>query len=246
MDEIETAFENRINAETRLERFLDERRRRTLTLVDNLPRGTQPCLWLTATPAFVREEFVDISEPAVITSLQSPPPSRLRPSASVFCGAPVPTLSGLRADDTTDRLEQYLELGRNGHLEFCCLHVWAPDAQGRDSIPTLYVAALIESFVALVQTLYEQLQVHSPLQIGISVLNAHGLQLGVPRDFRAPRHARGLRFLEEHLEVPQQYVQEFQRDLSLLPKRLNDRLWNAFGWERCYLYDDDGGVVWKG
>ncbi len=123
VDEIEAAFENRINAETRLERFLDERRRRTLTLVASLPTGKQPCLWLAATPVFVKEEFVDISEPAVIAFLQSPPSGRFRPSASVFSGAPVPTLSGLRADYTSGdgSLGQYLELRRNGHLEFCCL-----------------------------------------------------------------------------------------------------------------------------
>lgn len=228
VDEVEVAFENRLNAETRLERFLAVRKQRALSAVP--PPAS--CLFLTATPVFVREEFIDTGDAGLQTLLQGYAQRHYVPPLRT----PEPTLHGLRLLQGLESLPQeHFELDRNGHIEF--RYLWD---KSDNSISSTRVARYIVDFLHLVHAIYDHSKVYGPLEISVSLLNVRGLRLAVSRQLD-PFNDYNRQWEEgDHLELPPHYVHQFDQDFDVLVKKLNDRLWNAFGWQDCPLFDESG------
>jgi len=224
IDEIQEAFEKVIDAETRLERFVAERRRRVLAN----EAKEKPCLMLTATPLFLKQEIVDISDKHLRRLLTEAPLGPVGSAARASCGVPRPTLHGLRAAERWQGGSdvEYLELHRSGHLEFATRSYWEHDSD--KDIPSGVVADLVHSFVGLASTVLTYLSLATPVAVGLAILNARGLSFAV-----SGYEGHSLRrWTEQHLELPLWYAQHLPAEQGLIVGQLNDRLCNAFGLER--------------
>jgi len=236
-EEIGAAFMDRFDGIGKLETFLLERRRR---LADTL-KPLQWFLLLTATPVFLRDEVLDTREDRLKILLNSPP-RRNSSSCSVSCGWPSPTLFGLRAEvGERGEVEQYLELHRTGHLEFATTS-YAFVGPGRSTVRATVVVDLVDSFVRLATSLHKSASLYSPSVLGLTILAGNPcnpLELEIP----TPISANPRKWTEPAVTLPLTYVDDLGDSHSTLVKRLNDRLWNAFGYDECYLVDAQGCIT---
>lgn len=224
IDEIQEGFERIIDAETRLERFIAERRRRLLANEGK----EKPCLMLTSTPLFLKQEVVDIGDRHLRHLLTEVPSGPFGSAAHASCGVPKPTLHGLRAAERWHGGSdvEYLELHRSGHLEFATRSYWEHDSD--KNIPSGVVADLTHSFAELASNVLTYLSLATPIAVGLAILNARNLSFAV-RGYEG----HSLRsWTEQHLELPLLYAQHLPAEQGLIVRELNDRLCNAFGLER--------------
>ena len=262
VDEMQQALERGMESESLTERYMANRRERLLSLTKD-----QTWLLLMATPVPPRQEVVDVHDQNLKHVLTEP---RQHPvCGSILFGfrltGCLPTLQGLRAGGLpADRqalglLQQvgiieenglpaaaeavdFLELHRNGHLEVATMAPWRQP--GKRSIPSQWIACYIDDFVELARKVWQQIGVVRPLVTKVIVLNAVGLWLHLTTD--AFQDMKGKPFVESaHLELPDEYITDItvESDRRQIVKRLNDRLWNAFGLEKCAFFDDQGAWV---
>jgi len=234
VDELQEAFDSATQGVTLLERFIVERKRRLKERI-----GTATWMLLTATPLFVRHEVVDTTDDAIRAILEDRPPHparRINLSSSRF----VPSLDGLRAEGTEGgELVDYIELHRNGHLEFATGSPWRQ--QDRDWIPSELLVLFLERFLEISATLWQRLGLLVPLAFTLSVFNARGLWLGLPSGVDPFHDSRHRPFTDgQHLELPILYVEDVVGAHRTLLKRASDRLWNAFGQQSCGFLTDAG------
>jgi hypothetical protein len=234
VDEIEDAFMRRFDSETQVERFIEERKQRAWSE----SRG-DPFLFLAVTPVFMREEIIDPQDAAVRQLLICPPEHpdyQRRVLGSVDVS---PSLAGLIGEYNHDgRTIWRREVHRNGHVE-CVMRTYGSGEPTSDDerhgIPAKLVALQTYSFVHLARELQSHCGVASPVALSMAIFNAKSVQLlyGQFRD-------RSTRWDEDRLDLPLMYAQDLQSEAPSLVKRLNDRLWNAFGLDPCPYVTDQG------
>jgi hypothetical protein len=228
--EIEAAFYRRFQAGEALHRFIDERKSEVYVALGG-GRG----LLLTCTPVHLRDEAVDIHDQQIRLFMQSPPQPPGRQDGSVGCGDVLPSLHGLSA--RRQGRPDHLDVWRNGHIEFLATRPWG---EGRDAIPSVLMARFIYSFALLALQVYEHAGIESPSVVTCSLLNARGLHLAVVRDPFDDMAQRP--WQDDTLEADPVYA-ETVASLHEVPQRVMDRLYNAFGLDRCDLFDENGHLV---
>jgi len=234
VDEIRSAFLGRFEGETRLEKFLAQRKERLAKAI-----GEEPWLMLSATPLFLREEIIDPRDEGVKHLLSSTPREDKVPF-TVHCGWPSPILWGLRAEQNSgEGVQEYLEVHRIGHLEFGSAEAISPAPTGSGNmLASGVVVGYTDSFVRLFAALCEHAKVATPCAFGLTIRNADGLLLATGKMFSTQaRH-----WPENVLDLPLTYVDDLSRESALVVKRINDRLWNAFGHDGCPFMDGTGQI----
>lgn len=238
VDEIERAITNRIDATRHTEDTLEERRQWPPNLRGRL-------LVLQAAPAFMREEIVDIRDPVVRALLERPPVHKQSFQLGCDAGASLPSLHGLIAE-TYDKEGNWcasLELRREGYMEFRGLDFMGFPAEGDDTskVPSLGVLLITFSFVHLYRRLMEHLSVTTPAAFGLTLVNARGCHLAIAPRITRRTASRG--WSEDHVKVPFVYAEDISTEADEIVRRLNNRLWNAFGYDSCKALRDDGSII---
>jgi hypothetical protein len=228
----------RTESTTRVESFLAQRR-----LHENLELHEGRTVMIQAAPVFQGAELVDILDKEVLGLLRQPPSHPELRGWVCSPGEPRPSLHGLRAEDREEgQLREYLELRREGYLEFGSSLALAYN-EPPNTLPSVSVLGLVYSFVHLYRILFERLGVSTPAIFALTILNAQGHRLSVPQRVSSGV-ARPTRAWEmAHIEVPVVYVQDLHGGAEEVIRRLNDRLWNAFGFDRCWAILEDGSLV---
>ena len=239
VEEIKDACRITMDLRKTLEEFLVERRSKVLTKA----RG-RPSMLISATPLIVKDEVLDIFGRELRDLIQNPPYERgggwliggwqdIRPSLYGL------TASGRRSDSVE------LEVFRNAHVELRLLiadrfirEIWKDN--GMES-SLLYPFPLIEypiSFLHLVNKLYPTHGQIDPCVIQLGLYNIKGY--GLTERLRPERIVSPPNFWsDEHLEIPAIQAQ-IPLDIEKTAKYLADRLWNAFGFEKAPLFDQEG------
>ncbi len=249
IEEIREACLRTENIRRGLEDFLAERREKVLAQV-----GSDPWLWLAATPLLVKDELVDTGDEALRDLLKTQPYQPGPGGWTTECGSDVrPSLYGLVTEGSRGRR---LEVFRNAHLEFRVPiddhFSWTENVAGPggDTHQLMYPYALAEyalSFIHLARGVADQAGIMEPIVIGLSLLNARGLGLrgGIPETpgYRLQDPGQIPTWEEDqHLELPlAQYA--YPVDPGKAAKPLLDRVWNAFGHEECPVLKDDGTLA---
>jgi hypothetical protein len=236
VDEIRDGFVRVLDTRGRIERFLQARR------AELLERSGDRCtMVLSALPARFRgEEVLDIRDRFLRDLIQNPPSPQagLRYTSGVRGGQPLPTLEGLQAEDRFDsRIEAWVEVHRNGYVEF------AREVRPREQPVGLLLASVAHSeyllaFGAFLAVLYGRLLPGSPALVRLAFYNAAGLGLTYGHGVDDRR-----RWQRPHLEVGEFLVEDPETERQWLPKRVCDRLWNAFGYDEANVFDADGNLV---
>ena len=241
VEEVERAFMMRSDQAGRAEEFIERRR---LTPNANSVEPTVRALVLQAIPVFVREELFDIRDRLVLEAMERPPVHPESMQLGCDAGTPRPSLYGLMAEsrDESGRALASVELRREGYLEFRAVDFigFPAAADEAAAVPSRSILYIVYSFAHLYQHLFRQVSLSTPAIFALTLANVSGCHLALPR--RLTRQ-QGQVWLANHVAVPPVYVQDASANADAVVRRLNDRLWNAFGLPSCLLLREDGSVL---
>jgi len=238
VDEIGEAFEKRLSNLNRLDRFLLSRKAEILERI-----GDKTYMVISSSPAYLRDEVVfDLYDEELRQIILNPPAFR-GTFGSIHCGQPYPTIRGLRADNRSPYLHDaaivrdYLEVFRNGYIEYGNLI----GRHGED----LYFAsendaAYIVNFVMFIEKICGIYLPMMPVVLNFAIYNARGMWLATRSGF--VEDAKLVKWQGQHLELERLYIENLAEEAKLLPKRVNDRIWQAFHREKAIVFDDEGNL----
>lgn len=136
----------------------------------------------------------------------------------------------------------YTQVFRDGSIEAVSAST-IKEREGRRLIPSLsLVESLVEALSSYMNGLCE-LEASPPILLQISIVGMKGVELGIRSDYAfeaAQLYSRDI------LSLPSTIIEAFHVDgdyHSVLAEQMNF-LWNAFGFERCNYFNQDGS--WRG
>lgn len=169
IDDIGEAFDKSIADKNKLDRFLLIRKEQTLEKI-----GDAAYIIISAMPALLGNEIIfDTSDQELRRMITNPGGIVGGAGQSISCGIPYPTIDGLRADQNTPYhnaidFPQYIELFRNGYIEFGLkFHDF-----GHGKVFAASDTAYIVNFLAFASTLYDKYLPLTPININFKVYNA--------------------------------------------------------------------------
>jgi hypothetical protein len=238
--EVEVAYMRRMDSLASVEAFFSQRRS-----PPNLESAEQQWFLLQAAPVFMRDELVSVTDERLRMLLFSPPAHAQTSTVRCDAGNAYPALDGLRAEERSGgALTRFLGLQREGYLEFGALEFghYPSGSDERDFIPSKTLYGFVYSFVHLYRRILEHLEVSTPSLFALTIVRARGLRLAVPARLL---NTRDVTWTRDLLEVPPHYASDAQTEAQAdqIVRALNDRLWNAFGRDRCAMIREDGSLV---
>lgn len=240
VDEIGEAFEKRLSNLNRLDRFLFTRKAEILESI-----GDKTYMVISSSPAYLRAEAIlDIHDKNLRGILSNPPAFR-GTFGSINCGQPYPTINGLRADNRNPYWESepiegnYLEVFRNGYIEY---GRFLPKNGEYFRFTSLQNAAYIVNFVMFIEKIYGIYLPMMPLVLNLAIINARGMWLGTGGRFDDDDD-RLVKWQGRHLELEKFYIENLAEEAKLLPKRISDRIWQAFHRDKAVIFDDEGNLT---
>lgn len=236
IDEIGEAFDKRLSNLNRLDRFLFVRKAEILESI-----GETTYMVISSSPAYLHDEVIfDIHNQDLRDMMLNPP--QLVTRWDISCGRPYPTINGLRADQSTPyydngapALRDYLEVFRNGYIEYGNL---IRERGENLFFASVADAAYIVNFVYFIERVYGIHLPVTPVVVNFAIYNAKGIRLGLKRSFLLDTEP--VKWRKQHLELEKFYIENLAEEAKLLPKRICDRLWQAFHLEKSNVFDDTG------
>ncbi len=231
VDEIRDGFLRVAAAQERIDRFIRQRRAEILEAA-----GGENSMVLSAIPAYFRDQpEVDVQDQKLRILMVNPPilPSLPCDFGTVACGEPFPSLEGRRAERSS---AAHLVVYRNGYVEFgTILQTHGDRLVYAGRAHTSYV----NSFAGFIRAFYGSYFPGSSVAVHWAIYNARGLRLATS-DYdwqsRPP-------WPKDHLDLGEFLVEDIESGARLLPRRMCDRLWNAFRYERAEIFDAEGNWV---
>ena len=238
IDEIGEAFDTRLSNLNRLDKFVYTRKTEVL---ENI--GDTPWMVMSSSPSYIRDEIVFDVHDEVLRSIILNPPKLKGMIGDISCGQPHPTINGLRADnhspyntyyDTT--LREYIEIFSNGYIEYGRL------MREQEKLGLYFASeadtAYIVNFVRLIRKIYELYLPLTPVVVSCAIYNARGMWLAVSKHLTEKDELE--KWKKQHLELGKFYVENTAEEFEILPKRISDRIWQAFHREKANVFDDAG------
>jgi hypothetical protein len=204
------------------EDFIAERR---AALIQGVPHGAVTMV-LTATPAIVKGELLDPTHTALKAVLRTPPNQRDGGFNVPRGENQRPTLQGIRVRGAYGHLEVF----RNGHVECVTLVTMTDDV--RHVVNPCALSELVGSFTHVVRAVHDLSDLRQPVVVTCTLANAQATSLETDFDVRGPA------VTTKAVEVP---PAQFPTPLQPgeVAHYLADRLWNAFGFEKCEWFNAD-------
>lgn len=231
VDDIRDGFVRVLDVRGRIEQYMFRQNRRAVERI-----GDRCMTVLQAIPAYFRdEEIVDVRDQAIRLLIQSPPSGGYRLSNTVDSGLPRFSLHGLSAEE--DSPKSWIEVHRNGYVEVA-IEFPEYDAKLGRFFASVAHSELFVSFAVFIRELYRIAIPDSPVLVRATFYNAKEFGLGVRSGMNPIR-----RWREDLLELGEFFVEATDHGSKLLPKRLADRLWNAYGLEESNVFDPEGNLA---
>jgi hypothetical protein len=212
-------------------------------------QGGRELFALMATPLLLEEGRVDAGDPRLAQALERAPERRR--AGGVWLSDPmhgrvVPTLRGRAVqEDTPSRI---LEVYRSGHVEFLLLDLNSMAYQEKEGaeikIRGWAVAEYLAHFTRFLKTVRDLAGITDPYILTVSLRGCSGWVLhqraqGSFAYDRGPGSA-----WEEGSELRiDSIVAPPDEDSDKTAQRIADRFWNAFHFERCPFFDEQGRLA---
>lgn len=242
IDEIRDACIKVENIRRDLEGFIEERKAKVI----EQSKGT-PMLYVSATPLRVKDDIIDIFDAGLNKLLQNPPKTRTSGGVNVDCcdsygGGWRPTLYGIKGERIGWRS---MEILRNGHIEFLASEMVHEDKYKRGELIyqlliDLWIVEYLVNFMMFLKKFYIYFSLFEPTVLCVALLNIKGIGLhecGVPQ-FIPHSNAPSI-WTEENLILPPMQIPSVD-DPHKTARVFADRIWNAFGFEKAYFFDENG------
>ena len=149
---------------------------------------------------------------------------------------------GVSVDGRTEASTAYTQLFRNGTIE--AVTVFA-SPQTEKIIPSeAYERWLIEALGPYLQAQHE-LGIAPPLYLFLGIAKARGHRFAVRRSLFFPAGPRGTGYLDRaDIELGESVIEDLSEKPNRILLPLFDQIWQAFGFERSYNFDEKGN--WTG
>jgi hypothetical protein len=136
----------------------------------------------------------------------------------------------------------YVQIYRNGIIEFVCASMFDDHEDGKPFIPsTYYEIEVIKAFRSSLEA-YQTLEIEFPLALAVSFTNIRGYRFAV--DQRILRSTMKDRlYKKELLSTPIEILTDAADSAPKMLKPVFDTVWNAFGYPGSRNYGTDG--EWK-
>jgi hypothetical protein len=220
----------------RIRRFRDERLSKILSREIPGPIDDGPTIVLHALPmrAFTTRETVDISAKRTVVQSVIYPRNAMQLSARL-------NLEGIwaRTSPHSDPQPEYSLLFRSAIVE----SVMALQPNERGMIYTGYESDLIH-VLNCVLAFYRSSDVGPPAYIFLTLLRAKGTKLQFGQF--SPLRSSGESLDRDTIALPEIVIDDFSADPRALLKPMFDMIWNAYGYQRSYNYDENGQWTGKG
>jgi len=244
IDEIRDACVKVESLRQDLESFIKTRKER-------VSRLAPPLLFISATPMRVKNEIVDIFDPALRKLVEKPPKINRGIKYDLECygrdDVLRPTLYGIKAEMKDWKS---IEILRNGYIEFIVLNLAVCDEQLTKNERVFRDKAIVEYLVNFMYFLKDFLaytSIFEPVVISVALINSndigmfeHGIYRGIAFGFQEGE----VRIWKEgqHLVLPSIQV-NFIDNPQQTAKVFADRIWNAFGFEKAPHFDENGNYI---
>jgi Predicted transcriptional regulator containing an HTH domain and an uncharacterized domain shared with the mammalian protein Schlafen len=135
----------------------------------------------------------------------------------------------------------YVELYRNGIIEGVTsglLNVWQSE---EPFIPSsAYETTILDSIGNYIAAA-KKLEIDLPVVIFIAFINIKNYTLAVDRS--KFWHLEQYKYDKEMLILPEVLIEEHENNIEQLMRPIFDLVWNAFGFQKCYNYDEEGKYI---
>ncbi|PZO44583.1 MAG: hypothetical protein DCF19_02220 [Pseudanabaena frigida] len=126
----------------------------------------------------------------------------------------------------------YVQIYRSGIIE--AVFSLSERQDGKQLIPSkTYEKEIINSTKKYLEIL-KSLEIFPPIVFGLSFINIRGYNLGVDIN------SEDIRYTKDILHLPETIINEYSDEIDRLLRDTFDSVWNAFGFEKSFNYDENG------
>ena len=130
--------------------------------------------------------------------------------------------------------DSYVQIYRNGIIEAVSSGLLGEE----QSIPSkAYEKEIIKSTKEYLEIL-KSLEIFPPIAFGLSFINIRGYNLEVDRNLCIP--LKNIKYAKDILHLPEIIINEYSDETDKLLRNTFDYVWNAFGFEKSFNYDENG------
>lgn len=133
----------------------------------------------------------------------------------------------------------YLQVFRDGSIETVNATLLRPNNEYR-IIPFVSVYGAFVNSASRIARLLEGLNVSPPAALMLTLVGVKGLAIHQPNHVDFPDEVEPHRFDRNVLTLPDVLLQNYDTDLPAVIRPVADSLWQAAGWQGCWLYDQSG------
>lgn len=141
--------------------------------------------------------------------------------------------------------EQYLQVFRNGIVEFVTRRLLGELSDDRERLPGIASVAYEKTFLQLMPHLFgiqKWFEIEPPIFVMLSVVGVKGFIMHVDRTYRLERGPE--RIDRNELLIPEIVMESFDIECDKIMRPIFDAIWNAAGWSGSMNYDPNG--KWTG
>ena len=134
------------------------------------------------------------------------------------------------------RCYSYVQIYRNGIIEAVSSGLLSARQDGKQIIPSkTYEKEIINSTKKYLEIL-KSLEIFPPIVFGLSFINIRGYNLGVGTN----TFLEDIKYAKDILHLPEVVINEYSDETDKLLRDTFDYVWNAFGFEKSFNYDENG------
>lgn len=148
-------------------------------------------------------------------------------------------LEGIELQYGAPKPRWYVQLNRNGVMEFC--HSAGSEQAGAKNISSAYQIGQMAKIVESMKSYAAQWEMPGPFLFASTLINCHGSDLISHTGNFGPEPVG--KFDRQDIPFPELYLESLDGDPYQIVRPVADAIWNSVGEERCRDYDSSGN--WK-
>lgn len=137
-----------------------------------------------------------------------------------------------------DNIFSYVQIYRNGIIEAVSSGLLGSFDPENNFIPSQAYEKEVISSTAGYLNLLKSLDIFPPIIFGLSFIGIRGYRLAVDRNRFL--FNEDIKYTKDILNLPEIVITEYSNEIDKMLKDTFDSVWNAFGFEKSYNYDQNG------
>ena len=149
-------------------------------------------------------------------------------------------LDGLVAFSGGPQCHSYTQLFRSGIIEAVHASLLNHEVRGIKNIPSIGYERIVLEHLPRCLAVIKELEINPPLAVALSLVNVRGSQMFASNDYDLYSHYQ---LAQDHLILPEAVVDDAAKEPAKILKPIFDLVWNAFGYDRSWNFNENGKWV---